>query len=57
MNEATPLLCAFCGEESTNPGQFIGDGRWVCSNECRKELALQQSYDNLRDSGGIVDAP
>lgn len=33
-----PLICANCGEESTNPGQFIKDGRWVCTEACRKEL-------------------
>lgn len=56
-NSAQPLTCASCGELSTNPGQFLADGRWVCTESCRKELALSQSYDDLRESGGIVDAP
>ena len=56
-NSAEPLTCAQCGEESTNPGQFLKDGRWVCSAVCRKELADAQSYQDLADSGGIVDAP
>lgn len=38
MSEATPLICANCGEQSTNPGQFVSDGRWVCTESCRKEL-------------------
>lgn len=54
---AQPLTCASCGEESTNPGQFVKDGRWVCTEHCRKELASIQSYDDLAASGGIVDAP
>lgn len=54
---AQPMACANCGEESTNPGQFVRDGRWVCCNECRKNLADAQSYDDLAASGGIVDAP
>lgn len=41
-NAAQPLTCANCGEASTNPGQFVKDGRWVCSAACRN---------------GIVDAP
>ena len=51
------LECANCGEFSTNAGQFVKDGRWVCTESCRKELALKQSYDDLAASGGIVDAP
>ncbi len=54
---AGPLTCANCGEESTNPGQFVKDGRWVCTDACRKELCDKQSFDDLADSGGIVDAP
>jgi hypothetical protein len=56
-NTARKLVCANCGEESTNPGQFLGDGRWVCTQKCRKELCDVQSYDDLAASGGIVDAP
>lgn len=59
MNEtgATELVCANCGEASTNPGQFVRDGRWVCCQQCRRELCESQSYDDLAASGGIVDAP
>ena len=46
-----------CGESSTNPGQFVRDNRWVCSEECRRNLINVDSYDDLRESGGIVDAP
>lgn len=53
----TKLTCASCGEVSSNPGQFLPDGRWVCTEDCRKELAASQSYDDLAASGGIVDAP
>ncbi len=56
-NTAQKLTCANCGEVSTNPGQFVRDGRWVCTDACRKELADKQSYDDLAESGGIVDAP
>jgi len=56
-NTAKRLTCANCSEVSTNPGQFIKDGRWVCSESCRKELCDKQSYDDLAASGGIVDAP
>ena len=51
------LTCANCNEVSPNPGQFLPDGRWVCTNACLKELALTQSHDDLRASGGIIDAP
>jgi hypothetical protein len=54
---AEPLTCACCGEVSTNPGQFVKDGRWVCTDSCRKELADAQSYADHAASGGIVDAP
>lgn len=59
MNEtgATELVCANCGEPSTNPGQFVRDGRWVCCQQCRRDLCESQSYDDLASSGGIVDAP
>lgn len=51
------LTCANCTEVSTNPGQFLRDGRWVCTESCRKELATKQSMDDLAASGGIVGAP
>ena len=57
IGTAQPLRCANCGEVSTNPGQFVKDGRWVCTQACRRELCDWQSYDNLAASGGIVDAP
>lgn len=57
FGDARILTCANCHEESTNPGQFVGDGRWVCTEACRRELADAQSYDDLAASGGIVDAP
>ncbi len=53
----TNLKCADCGEVSSNPGQFLRDGRWVCTERCRRELCDAQSYDDLSASGGIVDAP
>jgi hypothetical protein len=56
-NTAKKLHCANCGELSTNPGQFLRDGRWVCTDACRKELCDKDSYDDLAASGGIVDAP
>ena len=56
-NTAKPLTCANCGEVSTNPGQFTPDGQWLCTESCRKELCESQCYDDLRASGGIVDAP
>ena len=49
--------CANCGGNSANPGQVVQDGRWVCTDACRKELCDRQSYDDLAASGGIVDAP
>lgn len=52
-----PLTCACCGEASTNPGQFVRDGRWVCTEDCRRNLINVDSYDDLAASGGIVDAP
>jgi hypothetical protein len=52
-----PLTCANCGEDSTNPGQFTPDGLWICTEVCRRELATKRSYDDLAESGGIVDAP
>lgn len=39
-NTATVLVCAGCGEESTNPGQFMDDGRWVCSQVCKDEVIV-----------------
>lgn len=39
---AIPIVCGNCGEESTNPGQFVADGRWVCCNECRRHLVETQ---------------
>lgn len=51
------LTCANCGEVSTNPGNFVKDGRWVCTEVCRKKLCENQPYDDLAASGGIVDAP
>lgn len=56
-NAAKPLTCANCGESSTNPGQFIRDGRWICTAQCRRELCDRDSYDDLAASGGIVGAP
>lgn len=56
-NNGTPLTCANCGEVSTNVGQFADGRRWVCTEACRKELASNQSHDDLTASGGIVDAP
>lgn len=56
-NSAQSVTCANCGEASTNPGQFLRDGRWVCTASCRNELCDKQSYDDLLDSGGLVDAP
>jgi hypothetical protein len=56
-NTAQAMTCANCGEVSTNPGQFLHDGRWVCTKKCRNEMADTQSYDDLAASGGIVDAP
>ena len=52
------MTCANCGEVSTNliAGQFIRDGRWVCTRKCRDELCDEQPYDDLAASGGIVDA-
>jgi len=38
----TKLECANCGEVSSNPGQFLPDGRWVCTAACRKELGSNQ---------------
>jgi hypothetical protein len=52
-----PLTCANCGEESTNPGQFVQGDRWVCCHACRKELIEKDSYRDLAARGGIVDAP
>lgn len=54
---AQELTCANCGEASTNPGQFVYDGRWVCSAQCKRELCDAQSYEDLAASGGIVNAP
>lgn len=56
IGTAQPLTCANCGQQSTTQGQFLGDGRWVCTESCRKELAEKPSYDDLATSGGIVDA-
>ncbi len=47
-NTATPLTCANCGEVSTNPGQFMPDGLWICTESCRAELCASQSA-----NGGI----
>jgi len=52
-----PLTCANCEEVSTNPGQFVRGGQWVCCETCRTELLTKGSYDDLAASGGIVDAP
>lgn len=58
MNDENELICANCGESSNNrPGQFLGDTRWVCCQECKSELADKQAYDDLAASGGVVDAP
>ncbi len=35
---AKKLTCANCSEVSSSPGQFLPDGRWVCTESCRKEL-------------------
>lgn len=56
-NVAQPLTCANCTEISTNPGQFLRDGRWVCTAACRNAICDKQSYDDLAASGGLVDAP
>ena len=47
-NTAQPLTCDNCGEVSTNPGQFMTDGRWVCTAACRSELSA-----SLAANGGI----
>ena len=47
-NTAQPLTCANCGEVSTNPGQFVPDGQWVCTEACRTELYVSQAM-----NGGI----
>lgn len=47
-NTAQPLTCDNCGEASTNPGQFMPDGRWVCTASCRDELSA-----SLAANGGI----
>ena len=57
IGTAQILTCANCNQESTSPGQFLKDGRWVCTDSCRRELADSQSYDDLAASGGIVEAP
>ena len=57
IGTAQTLTCANCTEVSSNPGQFLRDGRWVCTEACRRELCHKQSMDDLAASGGIVDAP
>jgi len=57
VSPAEAVEAAPKGEESTTPGQFAPDGLWICTEDCRRELAIKRSYDDLAESGGIVDAP
>ncbi len=42
-NTATPLTCANCGEVSTNPGQFLPCGAWVCTAACKHDFDQSQA--------------
>jgi len=55
--EVKQIVCSNCGARQINAGQFVRDNRWVCSQNCRKELIEKDSYRDLAASGGIVNAP
>lgn len=55
MNEVIPKTCDNCGEQSTNPGSFLTNGEWTCSNQCYKEREKTAHTRQIIDVKKLVD--